>query len=227
MRLVLKIGGHLFSTREGISVEWIRRVAGVLREAHSEGDKWVVVVGGGVAARVFIEAARKLGADETKCDEIATEVTRIHAALFIEALGEKAYPLVVKNVDELRAALVSRGIAVAGGFWPGQSTFAVASYCAETAGAERVIVATDVEGIYNKDPKTHRDARIIPKLTYSELRNMMMGSPQLAGEYKLIDNVGLSILERSGIKLAMVDGRNVENIKRAILDGYAGTIVEG
>ncbi len=227
LRLVIKIGGHLFSTKDGVSVEWIKQAADILREAHSENDKWVVVVGGGVGARAFIEAAKRLGADETRCDEIATEVTRIHAALFIQALGEKAYPLVVKNVDDLRAALVGKGIAVAGGFWPGQSTFAVATYCAETIRAERLIVASNVEGIYNKDPKIHSDARILPRLSYAELRKIMAGSPQLAGEYRLIDNVGLSILERSRIKLSIIDGRDVRNIRRAILEGYAGTVVEG
>lgn len=227
MRLVLKIGGHLFSTKNGLSVDWIKQAADVLREAHSDTDKWAVVVGGGVGARVFIEAAKRLGADETRCDEIATEVTRIHASLFIQALGEKAYPLVVKNVDDLRAALVARGIAVAGGFWPGQSTFAVAAYCAETIRAERLIVASNVEGIYDKDPRTHTDARIIPRISYGELRKIMAGSPQLAGEYRLIDNVGLSILERSRIRASIIDGRDVRNIRRAILEDYAGTIIEG
>ncbi|GBC71529.1 Uridylate kinase [Candidatus Calditenuaceae archaeon HR02] len=227
MRLVLKIGGHLFSTKNGLSVDWIKNVADILREIHSDNDRWVVVVGGGVGARAFIEAAKRLGADETRCDEIATEVTRIHASLFIQALGEKAYPLVVKNIDELRAALVGRGIAVAGGFWPGQSTFAVAAYCAETIRAERLIVASNVEGIYDKDPKLHSDARIIPRISYEGLRKIMAGSPQLAGEYRLIDNVGLSILERSRIRVSIIDGRDVRNIQRAILEEYAGTIIEG
>ncbi|MCS7146273.1 MAG: UMP kinase [Nitrososphaerota archaeon] len=226
MRLVIKIGGHLFSSEGGVSVEWIRRATEAISGSHTVDDKLVIVVGGGLGARAFIEAARKLGADETMCDEIAILVTRIHASLFIKALGEKAYPLVVRNVDELKAALVSRGLAVAGGFWPGQSTFAVAAYCAESIGADRLITVTNVEGLYDKDPRLHRDARIIPRISHSELRKLLAGSPQLAGEYRLIDNVGLSILERSKIKLYIIDGRDAENIRRAILEGYAGTIVE-
>lgn len=227
MRLVVKIGGHLFSGREGVAVDWIRRAAEVVRNTHSEGDKWVVVVGGGMGARAYIEAARSLGADETLLDEIAISVTRLHAALFIQALGEKAYPLVVRGVEDLRAALVSRGIAVAGGFWPGQSTFAVAAYCAETIRADRLIVATNVDGVYDKDPKLYRDARVIPRLTYSELKGIVAGGSQQAGEYRLIDNVGLSILERSRIRLIIINGRDVENIRRAILGDYAGTVIEG
>ncbi len=197
-----------------------------MRSCHTSGEKWVLVVGGGDAAREFIKAARALGASETVCDEIAIMVTRIHASLFIQALGDVSYPNVVGSVEELRNALVSRDLAVAGGFWPGQSTFAVAAYCAETIRARKMLVATNVEGIYDKDPRMFRDARLISRMTYSELRRLMEGSPQAAGEYRMVDAVGLSILERSGISLSIIDGRDPKRLKEALSKGYAGTIVE-
>ncbi len=223
---MVKIGGHLFSRSDGTSVDWIREAAEVLRSCHTSGEKWVLVVGGGDAAREFIKAARALGASETVCDEIAIMVTRIHASLFIQALGDVSYPNVVGSVEELRNALVSRDLAVAGGFWPGQSTFAVAAYCAETIRARKMLVATNVEGIYDKDPRMFRDARLISKMTYSELRKLMEGSPQAAGEYRMVDAVGLSILERSGISLSIIDGRDPKRLREALSKGYAGTIVE-
>ncbi len=223
---MVKIGGHLFSRSDGTSVDWIREAAEVLRSCHTSGEKWVLVVGGGDAAREFIKAARALGASETVCDEIAIMVTRIHASLFIQALGDVSYPNVVGSVEELRNALVSRDLAVAGGFWPGQSTFAVAAYCAETIRARKMLVATNVEGIYDKDPRMFRDARLISRMTYSELRRLMEGSPQAAGEYRMVDAVGLSILERSGISLSIIDGRDPKRLKEALSKGYAGTIVE-
>ncbi|MEM3040976.1 MAG: UMP kinase, partial [Nitrososphaerota archaeon] len=63
---MLKIGGHLFH-REEINHKFIEAVADVVRETFSRSDKWVIVVGGGDGARRFIEAARRLGADETLC----------------------------------------------------------------------------------------------------------------------------------------------------------------
>ncbi|MEM1518251.1 MAG: UMP kinase [Nitrososphaerota archaeon] len=225
MSLVLKIGGHLFH-REEINHKFIEAVADVVRETFSRSDKWVIVVGGGDGARRFIEAARRLGADETLCDEIAIQVTRIHAALFIEALKDIAYPSVPKNIPELKEALAISNLAIVGGFWPGQSTFAVASLCAQAIKASRLIVATDVEGVYDSDPKINPNAKLIPKMTYSDLQRMLAATSHRAGEYRLIDSVGLSMLERSSTKLLFVDGRNVENIKHAILYGKAGTVIE-
>ncbi|MDT7879049.1 MAG: UMP kinase [Candidatus Caldarchaeales archaeon] len=223
---MVKIGGHLFSRSGVTSVDWIKEASEVLKSCHTSGEKWVLVVGGGDAARGFIKAARTLGASETVCDEIAIMVTRIHASLFIQALGDVSYPNVVGSVEELRNALVSRDLAVAGGFWPGQSTFAVAAYCAETIRARKMLVATNVEGIYDKDPRMFRDARLISRMTYSELRRLMEGSPQTAGEYRMVDAVGLSILERSRISLSIIDGRDPKRLREALSKGYAGTIVE-
>jgi uridylate kinase len=217
---VVKIGGHLFSRSGVTSVDWIKEASEVLKSCHTSGEKWVLVVGGGDAARGFIKAS------ETVCDEIAIMVTRIHASLFIQALGDVSYPNVVGSVEELRNALVSRDLAVAGGFWPGQSTFAVAAYCAETIRARKMLVATNVEGIYDKDPRMFRDARLISRMTYSELRRLMEGSPQTAGEYRMVDAVGLSILERSRISLSIIDGRDPKRLREALSKGYAGTIVE-
>lgn len=225
MSLVLKIGGHLFH-RDELNHKFIGAVADIIRETFTRTDKWVIVVGGGRGARRFIEAARSLGADETLCDEIAIQVTRIHAALFIEALRDIAYPLVPKNIPELRGALASSNLAVVGGFWPGQSTFAVASLCAQAIKATRLIVATDVEGVYDSDPKINPNAKLISRMTYSDLHRMLAATSHLAGEYRLIDSVGLSMLERSRIKLLFVDGRNVENIRHAILYNKAGTVIE-
>jgi len=225
MSLVLKIGGHLFH-REELNHKFITSVAEVIRQTLTPSDKWVVVVGGGDGARRFIEAARSLGADETTCDEIAIQVTRLHAMLFIEALKGIAHPSVPKNISELRVVLAHSNLAVVGGFWPGQSTFAVASLCAQAIKAPRMIVATDVEGVYDSDPKINPRARLIPRMTYSELWKMLASTSHRAGEYQLIDSVGLSMLERSRTKLLFIDGRNVENIRRAILRDEAGTIVE-
>lgn len=224
MPLVIKLGGHLFST-DGLNVELMERLCGVIRETHSGSDRWVIVVGGGEAARRYIEAARRLGADETTCDEVAIQVTRIHASIFTHALSGLAYPLVPTNLQELREALSASPIAVTGGFWPGQSTFAVASLCAQAVRADRMIVATNVAGVYDSDPRTNPSARLIPKMSYEELKSMISGGSQMAGEYRLADSVGLSVLERSKKKLIFIDGRDPENLRTAITKGIGGTIV--
>lgn len=207
-------------------MDLIRGYARVIRETHDASDRWVVVVGGGDPARTYIQAARTLGADEVTCDEIAITVTRIHAALMLLALGEQAYPEVVKDIESLRRALAVRSIAVAGGLWPGQSTFAVSAVCAGAIRADRLIVATDVRGVYDRDPKLHADAKLIPSMTYDELLARLGEVSHMAGEYRLVDSVGLTVLKRSRVRLLFVDGTDPENVRRAVLHGEAGTTVE-
>jgi uridylate kinase len=222
--LTIKIGGHLFAKGE-VDVQQLKAIADVIKECHEGSDRWAVVVGGGEPARLYIDAARRLGADEARCDEIAIAVTRVHATLMLLALGELAYPEVVRDVGELRRALSVRPIAVTGGFWPGQSTFAVAALCAEATRSERLIMATNVRGLYDRDPKRHPDAKLIEEITYDELMDFLAKTSHAAGEYRMIDSVGLSVLKRSGIRLLIVDGRSPETIRRAILYNEAGTLV--
>jgi uridylate kinase len=222
--LTIKIGGHLFAKGE-VEVQQLKAIADVIKECHEGSDRWAVVVGGGEPARLYIDAARRLGADEARCDEIAIAVTRVHATLMLLALGELAYPEVVRDIGELRRALSVRPIAVTGGFWPGQSTFAVAALCAEATKSERLIMATNVRGLYDKDPKRHPDAKLIEEITYDELMDFLAKTSHAAGEYRMVDSVGLSVLKRSGIRLLIVDGRSPETIRRAILYNEAGTLV--
>jgi len=86
-------------------------------------------------------------------------------------------------------------------------------------------MATNVKGLYDRDPRVHPDARLIDETTYDEVMALLARTSHAAGEYRMIDSVGLSVLKRSGIRLLIVDGRSPESIRRAILYGEAGTVV--
>jgi len=226
MKIVLKLGGHLFFGDQ-INTQLIRGYASLIGELHKAGDRWVVVVGGGEVARSFVKAARELGADEAACDELAIKVTRANATLLVHALREVAEEVIPTTLEELRL-LASRGkVVVTGGFQPGQSTMAVSALAASAIQAERMVVATDVDGIYTVDPKKHPDARPIARMGYGELWSMLGGFAQRAGEYPVMDAVGLAMLERIRVPVYYVNGFKLDSVREAVLGRSAGTIVSG
>lgn len=225
MALVIKIGGHLFSKESGFDVDEAKSLAEAILECYDGKDKWVVVVGGGWEARKYVEVARALGSDEATCDYIAINLTKMHALMFLQLLRPYAYPTVPDDLEELKVAMMTSNLAVVGGLWPGQSTFAVAALCAQAIRAEKMVIATDVDGIYDSDPKLNPSAKIIPVMTYDDLKSMLLITPHAAGTYKLIDSVGLSMAERSKLRLLFVNGCNRSALKAAILRDEAGTIV--
>ena len=224
MNIVVKIGGHLISTRDGINVDLFKRYSRLFSEIY-DGGRWCIVVGGGEEARRYVKAARSLGVNESICDLIAVKVTRINALLLASLLGERAIQKIPESLEEL-IQYSSRGrIVVMGGLQPGQSTIAVSALAAEAINADKLIVATDVDGIYTDDPKLNPDARLLEEVTLSQLMKIVEKTSHKAGEYKLIDMVAYKVLSRSHIQTIYLNGMDPENVRRAIMGERVGTLI--
>ena len=98
---------------------------------------------------------------------------------------------------------------------PGQSTNATSALIAETVKASKFLNATDVDGIFDSDPKTNRDAKLFKKITVKECMDILGNESSMAGTYELIDIVALKVIERSKIPTQILRS-NVNNIKHAI-----------
>jgi uridylate kinase len=102
----------------------------------------------------------------------------------------------------------------------------VSALVAERVKAKRVVNATSVDGAYTSDPKKDPKATRIPRLSHKELVELVGSTPHGAGPSNVFDPVGARVLERSGISLAIVDGKDLANL-RAAVEGrrFSGTIV--
>ncbi len=187
-----------------------------------------VVVGGGGEARRYISAARSLAIDEATSDEIGILVTRLNATMLISALGQVAYPVVpVSHYEALEAATSGR-IVIMGGVTPGQTTDAVSAVLAERAGADLLINATSVDGIYSADPKKDPNAKKLDLLSPEELLAIVQGGRMDAGANNVIDIVAAKVVQRNTIPLLVIDGKHPDNIAAALFDGiFTGTLISG
>lgn len=201
MRIVIKLSGKVFDspTRESLM-----EYADVFSSMHREGLQPIIIAGGGPIARFYINLARGLGYDEASLDELGIIVSRLNARLLIAALGDQAYKRVPEDLDEVIDAVEKGKIIVTGGLHVGQSTNATAAIIAEKVNANIFINATDVDGIYTKDPRKDKSARVLDKIGLKELRSMLVEQSSAAGEYDLMDLVALKIIERSRIDTRVV-----------------------
>jgi uridylate kinase len=221
--IVISLGGSILIPT--LSGNRISRYVPVLM-AIAEHHRLFIVVGGGGAARDYIEAARNLGVDEAASDEIGILVTRLNATLLVAALGDGAYPKVAESHAEAKKFAESDKIVVMGGITPGQTTDAVAAVLAERMRASVFINATSVNGIYDKDPKKHKDATRFETLTPQQLLAVVSQTGLGAGSNNVLDIIAARIVERSHIPLVVLDGTEPENLSNAILNGtFTGTVV--
>ena len=206
----------------GRDAESLKEYAKALKELAQE-HQIFVVVGGGRIAREYIEKARDLGASEMFCDLIGIGATKLNSALLIAALG-RAAPQEIPETYAQAARLASPGrIVVMGGVAPGQTTDAVAALLAEYVGADRLIIATSVDGVYTADPEKDPKAERIASMTHGELSRMAAQTDMKAGSRSPVDPLAAKIIERSRIPTAIVFGKKIENLKKGALGGHSGT----
>ena len=222
-KIVISLGGSvLVPSLESNNID---RYVSVLKKISGT-CRIFVVVGGGGEARRYIGVARSLGAGEAAADELGIMVTRLNARLLIAGLGDAAYPRVAENYTEAQEFAQAGKIVVMGGITPAQTTDAVSAVLAESVGAALLINATSVNGIYSADPKKDAGAVRHERLTPRELLDIITGSRMDAGANTVLDIVAGKVIERSGIPLLVLDGRDPENLYRAIVEGaFVGTVV--
>lgn len=223
--IVLSLGGSILMP--GLDSPNIKPYLPVLEKIASN-HRLFVVVGGGGEARRYIDVARSLGVDDASADELGILVTRLNATLLIQALGSRAWPKVVESHTEALTAAESGKIVVMGGVTPGQTTDAVAAVLAERSGAAVFFNLTSVDGIYSADPKSDPTACRYEMLSPSELLSIVIYQQAKAGVNTVMDIVAVKMVERCGIPLIVLDGRDPEALLTAVETGNChGTVVSG
>lgn len=223
MTLVISIGGSVLA--RDFDPERIGRYAEIIRQIASE-QKVFIVTGGGRVARDYINVARRLGANEVSCDFIGIEVTRLNASLLIAAMGDAAYPEVPTSYRDAELASTLSPVVIMGGVVPGQTTDAVSAILAEYVHADKLLIATSIDGVYTSNPKTDPQAKKLTKLTPGELVEIAMQTGIKAGSNSPVDPLAAKIIERCGIHTIVFDGTNPENILKTLKGEHCGTEIK-
>lgn len=217
-KFVVKVGGSLLFTEENkLDKEAIQKFCQIFKTTKNARVP-IIVCGGGKIAREYINVIRSFNGNEAMCDLIGIDLSRINSKLLISYFKDYSYPLVPKSMEELSIALLFNKIIVMGGLQPGQSTTSVAFEVAEFIQADELVILTDVKGIYNKDPKKYKDAKLLKSLTYTELQEVILSNTSdnqaAAGEYRIFDTVSLQILKRSKIKVRVMSGKDLSEFEK-------------
>jgi uridylate kinase len=198
----------------------------LLLALKKRGNEVAVIVGGGTLAREFIATAKKLGLNEQAQDEIAISVSRLYAQLFLKKLGKMSCNKVALTLDDAAKCLSAGKIAVMGGLKPGITTDAVAALVAERVKADLLVKGTDQDGVYDKDPRKHRDAIKLDHLFFDDLSKVLELSTHEAGMHQIIDPEAIKILKRMRAKVIVVNGFKPENILSAVNGESVGTVID-
>lgn len=209
--LVIKLSGSVFNFKT--TSKSLKEYAQVLLDMQTKVQP-IVVSGGGIIARHYVSLARSLGSDESSLDEMGIEISRLNAMLLSATLGDSVYPVIPSNLEQISVACQSGKIVVSGGLHPGQSTNATAALICEKIKADRFLNATDVDGIYDSDPKKNTKAKMFKEITIKKCLDLLNNESTQAGNYELLDIVAMKVIERSKIPTFVIksDPKVIRNL---------------
>ena len=224
--LVLSIGGSVFRTGED-DVPYLKRLATMLTRIGRD-TPLAVTIGGGRTAREYIGIGRELGLTEIELDEIGIDVTRLHARLLAATIG---HPTPSHPPTTLAAAVLELrhgSPVILGGTEPGHTTDGVAALLAVRLRAARLVNATNVDALYDRDPNADpQGARPIRRIAWPRFREMVhANASSKAGQHFIFDRLGAEQLAQVRIPTAIVYGRDLPNLEKALRgQSFLGTLV--
>ena len=212
-KVVVSIGGSILVPGEN-DADFIRKLAEMLKEVSKE-VQLSVVCGGGKTARYYAGIAKDLGGDTYAQDMVGIAATRMNAQLLSLALGDMP-DTITGDVEETARASAPEKISVMGGTVPGHTTDAVSAMVAASMRADRIVNGTSVDAVYTDDPRKNPDAKKITSMTIDELSDIVY-KEHGASKSSVFDPLGVKLAKENRIDILMVDGRNLDELRNAIL----------
>lgn len=203
---VVSLGGSIFSTSGD------KHLVNFIEKIRTE-ESYAIVVGGGPIAREEISRLRNLGAKEYYLDMMGIQATRLNAAMISLALGNLMD--VPKSIDEAVRQMKVYDRVIMGGTEPGHTTDAVSLLLAEALNRDTVVNITDVDFLYDRDPKLP-GAKKIDKISYSSTIDLITSEKRGAGANFPLDILSLNIARRSNITFKIVSFKDMKNVFNAI-----------
>jgi uridylate kinase len=209
--IVLSIGGSVVLSEE-LNVSFFKELANLLKKI-GEKNKLFIIVGGGLVARRYIKLGRELGFNEEQLDLVGIDVTRINARFLKNTLGDLNVEVPISIHD---AIMREDSIVVMGGTTPGHSTDMVGAEIAEKIQSDLFIIATNVDGIFNKDPNKYDDARLIREIEIDNLIDSFGTEWKSAGKNIVVDGPALKVIKRAKLNTCVINGKKLNQLENVL-----------
>ncbi|MBK5266585.1 MAG: UMP kinase [Acidimicrobiia bacterium] len=230
-RVLLKLSGEAFADVElgyGIDPATVRRVAREVADAIEQGVEVAIVVGGGNIFRGVSSAAA--GMDQASADYmgmLATVInalalrdalekedveTRVQSAITMQQLAEPYIRLrAIRHLEKGRVVIFAAGTGN-----PFFTTDTAAALRAAEIGADEVLKATMVDGVYDSDPRINPDAEFIHEIGYMEV---------LARGLNVMDLTAVTLCKENNLPIRVFSLREPGNITKVVAGADLGTLV--
>ena len=222
--IIMSLGGSIIIPDE-IDVSFLREFKEKIDSKAVKGIKFVIFTGGGRIARKYQDAASQISKiGEEELDWIGIQATKLNAQLLQKIFGKIAEPVILENPHE--KILLKKSVLIGSGWLPGCSTDYDAVIAAKNFNSMEIINMSNIDYVYDKDPRKNKNVMPFTSLTWKDYRNLIC-SRWKAGLNAPFDPVASKEAENLGIKVIIM-GKNLKNMDNYI-EGkkFNGTVIGG
>lgn len=223
MVVVFSLGGSIIIPGE-VDVNYLKKFV-LLVKRLSKKEKIVVVTGGGITARKYINSLN--GHNVNTKSHVGIISTKLNAALVLGFFNR--VERLPDSLKEVKKSLRRNNIIVCGslGFQPNMTSDGDAAEIARYLKARLFINLTDVNGLYDKNPKL-KNAKLIPRIGFYGFLRKANKFKYKPGQHFVLDQCAAEIIVKSKIKTCIINGRRFKDIENCFLGKkFLGTVIYG
>jgi uridylate kinase len=228
-KIVMSIGGSLIVPDGGIDTKFLTKLNKFIRDqlAENKNRQFFLVIGGGQIARQYRDAGEDVIGHRLTIDDLdwlGVHATRLNAQLLRTIFRDIAHPYLIKHYEIIRK--VTEPVVIASGWKPGWSTDFDAVLLCEDYNVSEVINLSNIEKVYDKDPRKFKNAKPIDKISWKGFRKLV-GDKWVPGMHAPFDPVAAQKAEQLGVKVVVLSGHSFENLESYFKGKqFVGTVIE-
>lgn len=225
--IVLSLGGSLIIPNGGINTKFLIAFNAFVRKKVAEGRRFFIVCGGGSTARHYIDGGKEIIGKITDedLDWLGIHATRLNAHLLRTIFMDIAHPRIIDSYDHRLTDQGKYPVVIAAGWKPGWSTDYCAVLLAKEYRANTVINMSNVEMVYDRDPRKNSNAIPIEKTNWEYFRSLV-GDKWKPGMNVPFDPIASQLAEKIDLTLIVLKGDNFDNLEKVFTgEDFQGTVV--
>ncbi len=221
--VIISLGGSMI-VPDAIDVPFLKEFKKLILSQVAEGKKFVIVCGGGGTNRRYNEAAKELTEPSNEdLDWIGISTIMLNAELLRVIFGQDAHE---KTLADLSQPIpTGRPIVIGGALEPGHSSDLDAVMAAKNIGAQKIINLSNIDYVYESDPRANPGAKKFEKISWAEYRELIPKewTSRLSSPF---DPIASRLAEEQGIQVVIMNGKPVANLENYLNGGeFKGTII--
>ena len=221
---IISVGGSIIIPPDGFNLDFLKKFRELILKRVALGEKFILVVGGGSTCRKYQAAAREVAeVSDEDLDWLGIYGTHFNArfmGVLFNGWAEKE--LIINPTKKVKS---KKSIQIAGGWKPGCSTDYDAVLLAKTYSAKEIINLSNIDYIYDSDPRQNPQAKKMENLTWEQLRQIV-GDKWQPGANVPFDSMATKEAQKLKLAVKFVKGTDLTSLENVLYGKlYRGSLI--